>query len=141
MTRTSPAPDRHPLNCSCFSCCTERRDEVAKRLSGLPAYDLASDIVRYESSDDRGTVCTSLMLASAEPPTDPESRIVQRGGRLLAECDPERCAWAFSAVGKARIEAEARAEYLRDVGDDVEAEREAPEVDEDEDSWMDAVGQ
>lgn len=131
----APSAVAHGLRCTCDSCCNARREEVAKRLAGLPVYDVASDIVRYESSDDLGTVCSSLMLASAEPPTDPESRIVARGGRLLAEADAERCAWVFTAIGKARIEREAHTEYLRDAADDWTAERDDVE-DEREPSWM-----
>ena len=87
----------HDLRCSCDRCCTARAAEAASR--GV--------VVRFESSDDMGTECGSLYLASCEPPTDPESRIVLRGGRLLAEAHPERAEWMFSAIGKALIEIEA----------------------------------
>lgn len=76
-------------------------------------------IVRYESSDDRGTPCSSLFLASAEPPTDPESRIVIGRGRLLAEAHPERCEWVFTAIGQAVIEIEARAEIRREIREEI----------------------
>lgn len=87
----------HSLNCSCNFCCDRRAAEAASR----------AVVVRFESSDDMGTECDSLCIASCEPPTDPESRIVLRGGRLLAEAHPERCEWVFSAIGLALIEIEA----------------------------------
>jgi hypothetical protein len=67
----------------------------------------AAVIVRYESPDDTGTPCSSLYIASCEPPQDPEARIVIGGGRLLAEAHPERCEWMFTAVGRAVIAIEA----------------------------------
>jgi hypothetical protein len=82
----------HSIRCLCGDCLDARRH---------------GQVVRFESSDDMGTECSTLCLASCEPPTDPESRIVLRGGRLLAEAHPERAEWVFTAVGKARLEAEA----------------------------------
>lgn len=87
----------HDLRCVCPRCLTARAAEAASRAT----------VVRFETSDDMGTECSSLYLASCEPPTDPESRIVLRGGRLLAEAHSERSEWVFSAVGLALIEIEA----------------------------------
>lgn len=64
-------------------------------------------IVRYESSDDTGVECSSLYIASCEPPQDPEARIVIDRGLLLAEAHPERAEWVFTAVGAKVIEIEA----------------------------------
>lgn len=64
-------------------------------------------IVRYESPDDTGIPCSSLYLASCEPPADPEARIVIDGGLLLAEAHPEKAEWVFTAVGSKVIEIEA----------------------------------
>jgi hypothetical protein len=85
---------QHSLTCLCGDCIEARR---------------FGQVLRFETSDDMGTECSTLCLASAEPPTDPESRIVLRGGRLLAEAHPERGEWVFTTVGKARLEIEARA--------------------------------
>lgn len=81
------------LRCGCDTCIDARRH---------------GQVVRYETADDMGTECSTLCLASCEPPSDPESRIVLRGGRLLAEAHPERAEWVFTTVGKARLELEAQ---------------------------------
>jgi hypothetical protein len=83
----------HSIRCLC-------RDCIEARCHG--------QVVRFETSDDRGTDCSTLFLASCEPPTDPESRICFRGGMLLAEAHPDRAEWVLSAVGKRRLEIEAR---------------------------------
>lgn len=83
---------RHDVRCCCATCVDARR---------------FGQVVRFESSDDMGTECSTLCLASCEPPSDPESRIVLRGGMLLAEAHPERAEWVFTAVGLRRIEMEA----------------------------------
>jgi hypothetical protein len=64
-------------------------------------------IVRYESPDDTGIPCSSLYIASCEPPRDPEARIVIDRGLLLAEAHPEKAEWVFTAVGCKVIEIEA----------------------------------
>jgi hypothetical protein len=84
----------HSLRCCCSTCVDAGR---------------AGQVVRFETADDMGTECSSLCVASCEPPTDPESRIVLRGGLLLAEAHPERCEWVFTTVGRRRIEMEAHA--------------------------------
>lgn len=83
---------RHDLRCACADCIEVRR---------------FGQVVRFETSDDMGTECSTLCLASCEPPSDPESRIVLRGGMLLAEAHPEKAEWVFTTVGRRRIEMEA----------------------------------
>lgn len=87
----------HSLRCTCDRCITDRAAEVASR--GV--------ILRFETSDDMGTACTTLCIASCEPPSDPESRIVAQGGRLLAEANPDSAEWMFTALGLKLIEIEA----------------------------------
>lgn len=82
----------HSIRCCCGPCLDARRH---------------GQVVRFETSDDMGTECSSLCLAAAEPPSDPESRIVLRGGVLLAEAHPEKAEWIYTLVGRRRIEMEA----------------------------------
>ena len=75
-------------------------------------------VVRYEAPEERGSEFTSLIVALAEPPTEPEARIVLLGGGLLAEADAGRVAWVLTARGKARVAAEAYEERRAENGED-----------------------
>ena len=74
---------------------------------------------RFECSEERGALFDSLYLATCEPPRDPEARVTGHGGVLLAESDPERVAWRFTAVGNEMLAMEAHAEHMQDVREEI----------------------
>jgi hypothetical protein len=64
-------------------------------------------VYRIEASGEEAVRFASLIQASVEPPTSPESELRGVGG-CLAECHPDECRWVLTALGRDRIELEAR---------------------------------